>query len=466
VDLTKGLQIRAASSGGAHAYTDLRAISLDNWNWTGGGTCDTSYGIYADATIDKGTTSYFIYSESTSPSVFTGAVSGPINPYGVGWDGSAKFATEDAVYDKIEALVLGGGGGVTVGAAVTGGTNSTVLYRDSSGNLGSDTDFQFDGTSVGIGTAPSAKLHVMATSVPFRVGYDASNYLALSVSSTGNYTFQGAGTSPNFTIHGGIASGAGGSCSITGTTGNVTSAGGRLEISGGSGGFTSGNGGDLVLMGGEAGGGGAVAGIVRVQVASSGSGAILDVSQLTADRTHTFPDIDGIIAIIDRDVAADWATNNPVPETGQPCLETDTQLVKYGDGATAYNSLPYAGVETLVVAVSDEATALTTGTAKVTFRMPFAMKLFAGAAGARASVTTAPTGAAIQIDINDSGSTIFSTELTIDATEKTSVTAATPPVISDVNLANDAEITIDIVQVGSTVAGAGLKVMLIGNRMS
>jgi hypothetical protein len=35
---------------------------------------------------------------------FTQAVSGVINPYGAGWNGSAKFATEDAVYDKIEAL--------------------------------------------------------------------------------------------------------------------------------------------------------------------------------------------------------------------------------------------------------------------------------------------------------------------------------------------------------------------------
>lgn len=112
------------------------------------------------------------------------------------------------------------------------------------------------------------------------------------------------------------------------------------------------------------------------------------------------------------------------------------------------------------VACSDETTDLTTGTAKVTFRMPCAMTL----EEVRASVTTAPTGATLTVDINEGGTTILSTKLTIDAGEKTSTTAATPAVISDTSISDDAEITIDIDQIGSTVAGAGLKVWLIGNR--
>ena len=112
----------------------------------------------------------------------------------------------------------------------------------------------------------------------------------------------------------------------------------------------------------------------------------------------------------------------------------------------------------IIIACSDETTALTTGTAKATFRMPYAFTLTA----VRASVTTAPTGSVLTVDINESGSSILSTKLTIDATEKTSTTAATPAVISDSALANDAEITIDIDGVGSTIAGAGLKVTLIG----
>jgi hypothetical protein len=117
--------------------------------------------------------------------------------------------------------------------------------------------------------------------------------------------------------------------------------------------------------------------------------------------------------------------------------------------------------EAIIVACSDEITALTTGTAKVTFRMPYKFSLRA----VKASVTTAPTGAVLTVDINENGSTILSTKLTIDISEKTSTTAATPAVISDTGLSDDAEITIDIDTVGSTVAGAGLKVYLIGNRV-
>jgi hypothetical protein len=113
----------------------------------------------------------------------------------------------------------------------------------------------------------------------------------------------------------------------------------------------------------------------------------------------------------------------------------------------------------LVVAASDETTALTTGTAKITFRMPRAVTL----TSVRASLTTAQaSGSIFTIDINESGTSILSTKLTIDNTEKTSTTAATPPVISDTSLADDSEITIDIDQIGNGTA-KGLKVMLIGN---
>jgi hypothetical protein len=81
----------------------------------------------------------------------------------------------------------------------------------------------------------------------------------------------------------------------------------------------------------------------------------------------------------------------------------------------------------------------------------------------RASLTTAQaSGSIFTVDINEGGSSILSTKLTIDNTETTSTTAATPPVISDTALADDAQITIDIDQIGNGTA-KGLKVMLIGN---
>ena len=114
-----------------------------------------------------------------------------------------------------------------------------------------------------------------------------------------------------------------------------------------------------------------------------------------------------------------------------------------------------------LVATSGFAGALdVTGTAKVTFRTPHAMTL----TEVRASVNTAPVGSTIIVDINEGGSTILSTKLTIDASEKTSKTAAVAAVISDTALADDAEMTIDIDQIGSSTAGKGLKVWLIGYR--
>ena len=114
--------------------------------------------------------------------------------------------------------------------------------------------------------------------------------------------------------------------------------------------------------------------------------------------------------------------------------------------------------EVIGIAVSDEETALTTGTAKVTFRMPFAMTLTA----VRASLSTASTSGLPTFDINEGGTTILSTKLSIDANEKTSTTAATAAVISDSALADDAEITIDIDVAGTGAKGA--KVYLIGRR--
>jgi hypothetical protein len=126
--------------------------------------------------------------------------------------------------------------------------------------------------------------------------------------------------------------------------------------------------------------------------------------------------------------------------------------------------MPYLTVQNehrIRLDVGDETTALTTGTSKKVFRMPFAMELTA----VRMSLTTAGTGGTlVTVDINDGGTTVLSTKLTTDASEKTSTTAATAAVISDSTLLDDAEITIDIDAVGSTIAGAGLKVTLIGYR--
>jgi hypothetical protein len=90
--------------------------------------------------------------------------------------------------------------------------------------------------------------------------------------------------------------------------------------------------------------------------------------------------------------------------------------------------------------------------------MPFAMNVTA----VRASLSTASTSGLPTFDINECGVSILSTVITVDANEKTSTTAATPPVISDTALADDAEITIDIDVAGTGAKGA--KIYIIGTR--
>jgi hypothetical protein len=117
--------------------------------------------------------------------------------------------------------------------------------------------------------------------------------------------------------------------------------------------------------------------------------------------------------------------------------------------------------DVIVIPVGDESTALTTGTNKVRFRLPFAATLLA----VRANVNTAPTGSTLIVDVNEAGTSVLSTKLSIDASETSSTTAATAAVISDSSLADDAQVSIDIDQIGSTVAGAGLKVYLFVRRV-
>ena len=127
-----------------------------------------------------------------------------------------------------------------------------------------------------------------------------------------------------------------------------------------------------------------------------------------------------------------------------------------GSGIVSFQSLPAE----IQVAASDEITALSVGNGKLTFRLPHGMTL----TGVRASLTTAQTsGTIFTADIIYNGVSVLATKLTIDNTEKTSTTAATPAVITTSALADDGEIRIDVIQIGDGTA-KGLKVTLIGTR--
>lgn len=133
-------------------------------------------------------------------------------------------------------------------------------------------------------------------------------------------------------------------------------------------------------------------------------------------------------------------------------------LIEY-DGSNA-RLVNYVEPFYMVVAASDESTAITAGTGKVTFRMPARVWLTA----IRASLKTAQaSGSIFTVDVNEGGVSLLSTKITIDNTEKTSVTAATAAVISDNSVADDAEVTVDVDQIGDGTA-VGLKLAFIGVR--
>lgn len=135
------------------------------------------------------------------------------------------------------------------------------------------------------------------------------------------------------------------------------------------------------------------------------------------------------------------------------------RLYKYEGSAFALLGF----LEAIVIPFSDETTAITTGTGKIAFHMPFAMTLTAIRGGLSTPQTS---GSIFTIDVNEgagAGTSILSTKITIDNGEEISTTAATPPVISDASLADAARITIDVDQVGDGTAKGG-KVYLIGAR--
>ena len=77
-------------------------------------------------------------------------------------------------------------------------------------------------------------------------------------------------------------------------------------------------------------------------------------------------------------------------------------------------------------------------------------------------VAVAPVGAIYIVDINKNGTTVLSTKLSIDASETSSRTAATPAVISVSSFALGDIITVDIDQIGVATAGQEPIVTLIG----
>lgn len=149
--------------------------------------------------------------------------------------------------------------------------------------------------------------------------------------------------------------------------------------------------------------------------------------------------------------------DNTSDATKNAATATLTNKTIDGDDNTLQD-IPFTALkgieEHMIVAISDETTDLTTGTAKVTFRMPYAAMITA----VRASLSTESSSGDPTFDINEDRISILSTKLTIDVNERTSMTAATSAVISDPNIDDDAEITIDVDVSGTGAKGAKITI--------
>ena len=108
-------------------------------------------------------------------------------------------------------------------------------------------------------------------------------------------------------------------------------------------------------------------------------------------------------------------------------------------------------------AISDESTQITTGTEKLTIYAPYDFTI----TEVQASLSTSGSTLS-QFDVNINGTSIFSTNPTIDANENSTGTAATPSVLSTTTVTKYDRITYDIDTAGAGARGA--KIYIVGTR--
>lgn len=118
------------------------------------------------------------------------------------------------------------------------------------------------------------------------------------------------------------------------------------------------------------------------------------------------------------------------------------------NGAAAPTWVDNVWVQT--ISLSDLSTALATGTFLNYFDLPFDVVL----TEVIATVSTASSSGLPQFNVKKNGTTVFSTNVTIDATETSSLTAATPAVISVTTGSKGDRYSADIVAAGTGTKGA------------
>ena len=186
-------------------------------------------------------------------------------------------------------------------------------------------------------------------------------------------------------------------------------------------------------------------------------GTKLDGIEAAATADQTKADIDGLG--LSHDSLADASTDDHHAQSHSIVSHSDTtatgaELEELTDGS---NTTLHKHKRTIQLRLLDKDTSHTVSNSiGGDFRFTQAMTV----TGVSCYFDTAGTDSVTTLDINEAGTTILSTKLTVDATEKTSETAAAPAVISDSVIAANAIITFDLDGIASGTAGKGLVIEL------
>ena len=192
-----------------------------------------------------------------------------------------------------------------------------------------------------------------------------------------------------------------------------------------------------------------------VPVSDGGTGATTAGAARTALGVAVGSDVQAYTAVL----AATTASFTTVAESKLAGIEAGADVTD-SVNVMAAGALDKTLIPTeIMTAASDEITAIVTATDVMQFRMPYAMT----GSEIRASLGSACATGTFTVDVNVGGVSVFSTLLTVDATEKSSTSAAIPAVLSVTAWADDAIVTIDVDGQGDGTA-TGLKITMIGTR--
>ena len=158
---------------------------------------------------------------------------------------------------------------------------------------------------------------------------------------------------------------------------------------------------------------------------------------------------------------ADWvATHTVIGESSVPPGGTTGQvLTKKSNTDADVDWENAAGSGGVAVATFIQPGTLSTGVGAAAFIFPFSAVIL----GVAASVGTAPTGASVICDVNKNGTTIFTTQGNRPTIAVSTTKTTTMPAPNVSSVAQFDTLSVDIDQVGSTITGADLVVVVSFN---